>query len=102
MVSLNLINPLLDLTIVATFAWLAWAFFSFKPGLVQPDKYAHPAAAIGVGGDYPSHYMYIWHDKDAKRLKMEFRNVRGYVICADERVVLPLAAALKQLDESMR
>lgn len=98
--SLTLINAFLNLAIFAGLAWLAWAFFTLKPGLVPPEKYAHPPSAIGVGnvmGDPPMHYMYIWRDKEMQRLKMEFRNMRGYVVCADEQVILPLAEALKQL-----
>lgn len=101
--SLTFITAFLNLAIFAGIAWLAWAFFTFKPGLVPSEKYAYPPSAIGVGnvlGDPPMHYMYIWHDKEAKRLKMEFRNMRGYVVCADARVILPLAGALKRLADS--
>ena len=71
---------------------LGQALFADTPRWMNPTEYAHPASAIGVGpteGEPPMHYMYAWHDPKTKRLCLEFRNVRGFVICADERVMLP-------------
>ncbi len=64
-------------------------------------KYKHPDHAIGVGPVWtetqgpPINYMYVW--RDAKRLNMEFRNLPGVVISADNCVIKELSEALKSL-----
>lgn len=64
-------------------------------------NYKHPSDAIGVGPistESPSiNYMYVWHDKDAKRLRMEFRNLPGVTVSADDRIIQELSEALKKI-----
>lgn len=64
-------------------------------------KYKHPDHAIGVGPVWtetqgpPINYMYVW--RDAKRLHMEFRNLPGIIISADDCVIKELSEALRSL-----
>ena len=96
---------MIEIQIVLLLIIIISVFFIYKKAKnpVCSFKYKHPSHAVGVGPVWtetqgpPIHYMYVWHDKDAKRLHMEFRNLPGIVISSDDIIIQELSEALKTI-----
>lgn len=86
--------------IVMTFASIC-VYYRMIKNPPHSIKYKHPDHAIGVGPVWtetqgpPINYMYVW--RDSKRLHMEFRNLPGIIISADDCVIKELSEALRSL-----
>jgi hypothetical protein len=79
-----------------------WFFTPEKP---PKERYGYlaPADAINIGPAMPGwpSYLRAWHDKKARRIKFEFRNMPGVVTAMDERILADLITGLRILQDQM-
>lgn len=92
-----------NIVLIILFAFVSMCiYYKMLKNPARSINYKHPSYAIGVGPVWtenqgPISYMYVWRDKEARRLHMEFRNLPGVVVSADDKVIQELSEALKQL-----